>query len=277
MQVRNDVHTSRSITRKEAFERKERKLGGNSKRFVKLFQESRLEGSRAAALQMKEIAKRQPKHIQRFLMLHSVYFLVRSTNSEMLSWPNSPLLVLLQFVDPNMLLGNEDKRITSLHHLADLADPFDYSTHENQLILAKQFIEHGANVNAVTNLGRTPLHQACHWEPVTNLDFVELLLEEGADPNSQDHLGATPLMCTTSLAPGAAKFLLSWPTTDASIITYSGNSFPTMVRLTITDFSDKVVLHDNPKQVQHQFFLQQWRGIEEMLVERGAAGTGITI
>jgi hypothetical protein len=54
----------------------------------------------------------------------------------MLSWPNSPLLVLLQFVDPNVLIGDEETRVTLLHTLADLADPFDYSTHENQVILA---------------------------------------------------------------------------------------------------------------------------------------------
>jgi hypothetical protein len=47
--------------------------------------------------------------------------------------------------------------------LGHLADPFDYSTHENQLILAKQLlIEHGANVNAIEcPHGETPLHKAC--------------------------------------------------------------------------------------------------------------------
>jgi hypothetical protein len=49
-----------------------------------------------------------------------------------------------------------------------------------------------------------------------------------------------------------------------------------MVRKTVTTFSDKVALPDNPRLVQDQFQLQQWRDIEEMLVEREAAGTGIT-
>jgi hypothetical protein len=53
-------------------------------------------------------------------------------------------------------------RFTPLHDLADLADPSDYSTHENQLIIAKQLIEHGANVNAVSiPQNRTPLNYAC--------------------------------------------------------------------------------------------------------------------
>jgi hypothetical protein len=124
-----------------------------------------------------------------------MHILVRSSDLEMLSRPNSPLLVMLQFVDPSVLFEHEESRESPLHDLPDLADPFDYSTHENQLILAKQLIEHGANVNAVTiPHGKTPLHNACSWYNVTNLDFVELLLEAGADPNAQDHLGLTPLM-----------------------------------------------------------------------------------
>jgi hypothetical protein len=99
----------------------------------------------------------------------------------MLSWPNSQLLVLLRFVDPNVLCGREspplqegEVRATPLHILADLAAPSDVSTHDNQLVLAKQLIEHGANVNAVSGpWGRTPLHFACHWNNATNLDFVE--------------------------------------------------------------------------------------------------------
>jgi hypothetical protein len=198
----------------------------------------------------------------------------------MLSWPNSPLLVLLQFVDPNVLSGHEhealqegEKRRTPLHHLADLADPSDYSTHENQLILAKQLIKHGADVNAVTRpKGETPLHNACCGVNVTNLDFVELLLKEGADPNIQEYRGLTPLLYTMLLAPGAAKFLLNWPTTDANITTRSGASFLAGVRVDVKNFH-----FDHPEKVEHQLLGRQWRELEEMLVERGAVDTGITI
>jgi ankyrin repeat protein len=96
-----------------------------------------------------------------------------------------------------MLSGDEDtplqegeKRVPLLHFLADLADPFDYSTHQNQLILAKLLIEHGANVNAVTRPQlEKPLHKTCYWSVATNIDFVELLLEKGADPNAQNYMG----------------------------------------------------------------------------------------
>jgi ankyrin repeat protein len=106
---------------------------------------------------------------------------------------------------------------------------------------------------------------------VTNLDFVEYLLEARADPNSQDHSGETPLMSTMPDAPGAAKFLLNWPTTDANITKRSGESFLAEARMAVKYLSEKGALPDNPHQVEHQFVLQQWREIEEMLLVRGAA------
>jgi hypothetical protein len=89
-----------------------------------------------------------------------------------LSWPNS---LLLEFVDPNVLSGHDEMKLPLLHRVADLSDPSDYPTHENQLILAKQLIDHGANVNAGwIPEGASPLHNACYKAVVTNLDFVEL-------------------------------------------------------------------------------------------------------
>jgi hypothetical protein len=92
---------------------------------------------------------------------------------------HSPLLVMLHFVDPNVpLFGDEETSITPPHQLANLADLFDYCTHGNQLILAKQLIEHGVSVNAVSiPRGNTPLHRACSSRVVTDLDFVECLLK----------------------------------------------------------------------------------------------------
>jgi hypothetical protein len=45
---------------------------------------------------------------------------------------------MLQLVDTSVLIGDGQMRKTLQHHLADLADPSDYSTHENQLILARR-------------------------------------------------------------------------------------------------------------------------------------------
>jgi hypothetical protein len=285
-QVRTENHTSQQIELKEYFELEEGKLHEYLTQFFKLFTESTFEGSRAAAREMKEFAKQQIKTDQKYLLFHSIrfLFLIRSIKSEMLSWPNSPLLVMLQLVDPNVLDGDEDLleegdvRQTLLVNLGDLTDPFDYSTHVNQLIVAKQLIEHGANINAVSIPdGMTPLHRACCSGNVTNLDFVELLLEAGADPNAQDHLGRTPLIYTIPSAPGAAKFLLNWPTTDANIATRSGASFLASIRKLIRHYSGRVALPDNSDRIQDQFLLQRWSEIEEMLVERGAVDTGITV
>jgi hypothetical protein len=187
--------------------------------------------------------------------------------------------VLLQFVDPNVLSDDEDLdapleegevRETPLRELADKADPSDYSTHVNQLILAKQLIKHGANVNAVSSpQGETPLYSACDSDIVTNLDFIELLLVEGANPNAPARSGVTPLMGTPAFAPGAAKFLLNWPTTDFNISTRAGECYLVTVRYLITSLCDQIAFPDNPDQLEQQFLLQQWREIEEMLVERG--------
>jgi hypothetical protein len=290
MQVRTVTHTNQSDMLKKTIEAGQRFLDEDGKRFFKLFEESTFEGSQAAARKMKKIAKRQTKNKQKFLLFHSLHLLACS-DSAMLTWPNSPLLVMLQFVDPNVLIGpkvligrDEDealqegqKIVTPLHLLTELAHPIDYSTHENQLILAKQLIKHGANVNALTRpKGVTPLHNACCGCVVTNLEFVELLLKKGADPNAQGHRGVTPLMYTTMFAPGAAKFLLNWSTTDANITTRSGASFLARVRDDVKYFSDSIAYPDNPERIQHQFLLRQWREIEEMLVERGAVDTGIT-
>jgi hypothetical protein len=120
------------------------------------------------------------------------------------------------------------------------------------------------------------LHYACHSDFVTNLDVVELLQEAGAIPNTQNHMGNIPLTYSNPHAPGAAKFLLNWPTTDANITSQSGASFLAGVRETVEGFSNKIALPDNPEMVQHQLLLQQCSEIEEMLVERGAVDTGIT-
>jgi hypothetical protein len=99
MQVRRPIHMENLAKLAEGFKETERSLDYNRKRFFTLFTESTFEGRQAAARKMKKIAAGQTKRYQQYLLLHSLYLLIH-TDSEKLLWPNSPLLVLLQFVDP---------------------------------------------------------------------------------------------------------------------------------------------------------------------------------
>ncbi len=56
--------------------------------------------------------------------------------------------------------------------------------------IALALIENGANVNAVSNDGTTPLHLAVRGPE----DSVKALIKAGANPNAQDNNGNTPLI-----------------------------------------------------------------------------------
>jgi hypothetical protein len=287
MQVRTGTHVDRNATLEENYEKGEHTFDEDGKRFFKLFTESTPEGSRAAAREMKKIATRQTKQTQKVMLFHSISLLMR-TDSKKLRWPNSPLRIMLQFVDANMHWATAQEKdlpedlatgLTPLHHLSSQADPKHHSFHKNQVILGQQLFRHGANANLdALPHGRTPLHIACHPTTVTNLDFIQLLLEKGANPNFQDSEGRSPVMSTVKFAPGAAKFLLEWPTSppttdiDIHITNRAGVTLLGLVHSTVEAFSDHNAQHDSPDQrATHVFLLQQWREIEKMLEERGAA------
>jgi hypothetical protein len=74
----------------------------------------------------------------------------------------------------------------------------------------------------------------------------------------------------------ASKFLLNRLATDVNVTDRSGDSFLADVKDAVKHLSDEIRDTGRPKRVQHQFSLQQWREIEEMVVERGATDTSIT-
>jgi hypothetical protein len=280
MQVQTDQHIENFQDLEERFQSAERGLDEDAKQFFKLFTESTLDGSKAAAREMKEIAARQTKYHQTTMMFYSISLLLR-TDSKKLRWPNSPLRIMLQFVDANEQWADSPEELatgpTPLHHLSQEADPKDHAFHRNQVILGQQLFRHGANAYLdAYPFVITPLHLACHSMTVTNLDFIQLLLEKGASPNVQNIHGETPFMSTFPMAPGAAKFLLECstsPTTDIDIhiTTPSGGTLLGLVHYTIVDFSNQDDPRDNPEQrVKRAFLLQQWREIETMLVEVGS-------
>ena len=52
-------------------------------------------------------------------------------------------------------------------------------------------VEHGADVNAHSKMGRTPLHRRPHAKGAPGI--VRYLLSKGADPNTADKAGIAPL------------------------------------------------------------------------------------
>ena len=73
---------------------------------------------------------------------------------------------------------------------------------ETPLILASQkqhthiveyLLEHGANVNACSREGRTPLLYACYFSQATPIDLIETLIAHAADINHRDIYGGTAL------------------------------------------------------------------------------------
>jgi hypothetical protein len=202
------------------------------------------------------------------------------TDSRKLQWPNSPLRIMLQFVDANQRWADSQEELATgrapLHHLSYEVDPDDLSFHRNQVILGQQLFRHGANANLAESFaaGRTPLHNACHSNFVTNLDFIQLqlLLEKGANPNAQDINGITPVMTAIPMAPGAAKFLLEWSTPsttdiDIHITNRAGMTLLNMSHSILGYFLNDSLL-ENPDLEVTNFMLQQWCDIHKLVVEK---------
>eukprot|EP01126_Amoeba_proteus_P047286 TRINITY_DN5388_c0_g1_i10.p1 TRINITY_DN5388_c0_g1~~TRINITY_DN5388_c0_g1_i10.p1 ORF type:complete len:640 (-),score=125.86 TRINITY_DN5388_c0_g1_i10:55-1974(-) len=66
-------------------------------------------------------------------------------------------------------------------------------------------VEHGALVDAVNNMGETPLFYAIKTYAIHNITF---LLKHGANPNAVDSLGNTPLHLASSMGQIATVLLL---------------------------------------------------------------------
>ncbi|CAD6214595.1 unnamed protein product [Miscanthus lutarioriparius] len=66
-----------------------------------------------------------------------------------------------------------------------------YATSKGRLNIAEKLIAHGANVNKKDKFGCTPLHRAAS---TGNAELCEFLIEEGAEVDAVDKTGQTPLM-----------------------------------------------------------------------------------
>ncbi|MEM3964298.1 MAG: ankyrin repeat domain-containing protein [Thermofilaceae archaeon] len=86
--------------------------------------------------------------------------------------------------------------------------PLHWAAEKGYLEVARLLVEKGANVNARDNDGRTPLHYAALYG---YLDVVRFLLEAGANPTFRDSWGRTPADLARKIGHGdVAKLLEDW-------------------------------------------------------------------
>lgn len=84
--------------------------------------------------------------------------------------------------------------------------PLHYAAYHSQEIV-KLLIEAGADVHAIDQYGRTPLHSSV--DAYHGVETANLLLEEGADINATDKTNETPLhRAATADKPKMVKFLI---------------------------------------------------------------------
>lgn len=83
--------------------------------------------------------------------------------------------------------GENEIGTTALHHAL---------TRKDNLETIKLLIEHGANVTAANETGRTPLLKAAGWG---NVEYIQLLLDSGADLEHRSNIGKTALHESVSI------------------------------------------------------------------------------
>jgi hypothetical protein len=150
---------------------------------------------------MRKIVKRKSENDQ--VLFQSVHFLA-SLNRRCFHWPNSPLLVLFSSSVPTCC-SEAGRRV---YPAPPLADHRSTATH-SQVIPGK--------TTHWIQCRRSTFQWVCFMSPLHKVLLVQRdqprlywALWNRCRSKCQDHNGLTPLMYT-GLAPGAAKYLLSWP------------------------------------------------------------------
>lgn len=103
--------------------------------------------------------------------------------------------------------------------------------YEDAVDIAQLLITRGANLNARTEYGWTPLHSAVKW---SNANAAALLLLYGADVNALSDGEQTPLhvAATVSNCRDTAMTLMMHPDCDASILNNSKETAGDIARRT---------------------------------------------
>ena len=160
---------------------------------------------------MKNIASAMPPN-DKLVFLHVMCCLLLHAKPWQVDLPTSPVKILLQVgVDVNAI---PEEGVYNCLTLLAAQNSERESFKKNQVTIARQLIEGGAQVNlpSLEEGGGliTPLYFACASFLYTNLDFVQLLIENGANPNHQTADGRTPLMASIEMAVGASIFILKF-------------------------------------------------------------------
>lgn len=86
------------------------------------------------------------------------------------------------------------------HYLYAGDTPLHAAAAGYRLDIARELIQHGADVKAANRRGAQPLHYAAdggpgspHWNPRAQAEMIALLVSQGADPNALDKSGVAPL------------------------------------------------------------------------------------
>ena len=261
--------------------------------------------SNATLAKMKTIASQIDLVERESLMFLSIGILL-GIESKLIKRPTSPLLILLDsgvnsdlfdsgvgsdfLSHPPNTREPDENSITGLHFLTKFTES-DESIFKRQVILAKQLIGAGADVNArasVSYYHNSPLHFACASSVVNNIDLVQLFLDSGSNPNQQNLFGETPLMYTMKMAMPVAKLLLTYDSKvpiDVNVRTVNGSTFLGG----LNDCIEQVQRQRNRAAVgifdpgdekgwtnvaQYDYLLQQTKEVQQLLIERNAIDGG---
>ena len=147
------------------------------RRIWQLFENKSNKSEAAVIREMKKVFLHIPRPERVEFMLALLPKLVCAP-TKVIRKPTSPLVVLLDDVDPNAV--SSEQSVTALLYLAECSAG-DLNSMENQVVLGQQLLDAGANVNKRAGAQRLyPLHTALHSENITNLDYIKLLLDHGA-------------------------------------------------------------------------------------------------
>ncbi len=138
------------------------------RRIWQLFENKSNKSEAAVIREMKKVFLHIPRPERVEFMLALLPKLVCAP-TKVIRKPTSPLVVLLDDVDPNAV--SSEQSVTALLYLAECSAG-DLNSMENQVVLGQQLLDAGANVNKRAGAQRLyPLHTALHSENVTNLDY----------------------------------------------------------------------------------------------------------